>query len=156
MNNTNKILRFFISTLATLTMALVMLLPAGSASARAVSDEMPIYFLRSADCTGEVVEISGTIHVVNQIQADGSVMGHFNYRDVTGLGLTSGGTYRVSAVDNIRLSAPFPSSITSVQSFHLISRGSGGNLLVQVSYHITVNGNGQVQAFIEALSMQCT
>ena len=156
MNNTNKILRFFISTLATLTMALVMLLPAGSASARAVSDEMPIYFLRSADCTAEVVEISGTIHVVNQIQADGSVMGHFNYQDVTGLGLTSGDTYRVSAVDNIRLSAPFPSSITSVQSFHLISRGSSGNLLVQVSYHITVNGNGQVQAFIEALSMQCT
>ena len=148
----NKLfLRFAVACL------ILLVVPRGSAFALgATSDQMPIYFLRSADCTGEVVEISGTIHVVNQIQADGSVMGHFNYQDVTGLGLTSGDTYRVSAVDNIRLSAPFPSSITSVQSFHLISRGSGGNLLVQVSYHITVNGNGQVQAFIEELSMQCT
>jgi len=147
-----------ISRFAVACLTLLMLLGGSAlpASALGASDQMPLYFLRSADCSGEVVEISGTIHVVNRIQADGSVMGHFNYQNVTGLGLTSGDTYRVSAVDNIRLSAPFPSSITSVQSFHLISRGSGGNLLVQVSYHITVNGKGQVQAFIEELSMQCT
>jgi len=152
-----KILKFLIFSLSGLTLTLLVLSPAGSAlAASATSDQLPIYFLRSADCTNEVVEISGTIHMVNQTQADGSVIGHFNYQNVRGLGLTSGNIYQVSAVDDIRVGAPFPSSITSVQSFHLISRGSESNLLVQVLYHITVNANGEMTASIDDLNMQCT
>jgi hypothetical protein len=117
---------------------------------------MPVHFLRSADCTGEVVEISGTIHMMNQTQTDGSVIGHFNYQNVSGVGLTSGNTYQVSAVDTFRLSAPFPTDISSLQSFRLISRGSESNLLVTVLYHITVNANGEVIASIDDLNMQCT
>jgi hypothetical protein len=117
---------------------------------------MPLHFLRSADCTGEVVEINGTIHMLNQTQADGSVVGHFNYLNVTGLGLTSGTMFQTAAVDNIRLSAPFPSSVTSVQSFLLVSRGASSNLLVHVTYHITINADGQITADVEDLHMQCT
>ena len=157
MSTIHKILKFLISTLSGLTLTLLVLSPVSSAlAASATSDQLPIYFLRSADCTNEVVEISGTIHMVNQTQADGSVIGHFNYQNVRGLGLTSGNIYQVSAIDDIRLSAPFPSSITSVQSFHLISRGSESNLLVEVLYHITVNANGEVTASIDDLNMQCT
>src|SRR5574341_436398 len=108
---------------------------------KATRYSMPFDFIRSGDCTGELVEISGTIHLVTQIQSDGSIVGHFNYQEVTGMGLTSGSVYRASAVDHFRLSAPFPSSITSTTGFHLISQGSDGNLLVTVLYHITVNGN---------------
>jgi hypothetical protein len=132
-------------------------LSAGAASALgASSTDMPVHFLRSADCTGEVVEISGTVHMVNQSQADGSVIGHFNYQDVSGAGLTSGIVYRVTAVDHVRLRAPFPSSISSVQSFRLISQGAGSNLLVTVLYHITVNASGEVTASLDNLDMQCT
>ena len=134
-----------------------LFIPVSATSALgASSTDTPLYFLRSADCTGEVVEISGTIHTVNQIQVDGSVMGHFNYQNVKGLGLTSGNTYQTNAVDHIRLSAPFPSSITSVRSFLLISRGSSSNLLVHVAYHITISESGRTTAFIEDLDMQCT
>jgi len=157
MVNLKKILKFLISTLGELTLILALFQPAGSASAlSATSNQIPLHFIRSADCTGELVEIGGTIHVVNQTQADGSVMGHFNYQDITGLGLTSELIYQTTAVDHVRLSAPFPSSITSVRSFHLISRGAESNLLVTVLYHITVDGNGEVTAFIDELSMQCT
>ena len=157
MSKANITLRFILSALSGLALALSIFLPGSSAVAlSATSDQLPLYFLRSADCTGEVVEISGTIHVVNQTQADGSVIGHFNYQNVKGWGLTSGNTYRVSAVDQVRLQAPFPSSITSVQSFHLISPGGESNLLVQVLYHITVNGNGEVTVAIDDLNTQCT
>jgi hypothetical protein len=104
----------------------------------------------------EVVEISGTIHFVNETQADGSVIGHFNYQNVSAVGLTSGNMYQASAVDHFRLSAPFPSSISSVLNFQLISRGSSSNLLVTVLYHITVNANDGVTVSIDDLSMQCT
>jgi len=145
------------SILATLMFLFSLSISSGSVSALgAASTEMPIHFIRSADCSGEDVEISGTIHMVNKTLVDGSVIGQFNYQDVTGVGLTSGITYRVSAVDQVRLAAPFPSSISSVQSFHLISNGSSSNLIVQVLYHVTVNANGEVTASIDSLSMQCT
>ena len=157
MSTIHKILKVLISTFSRLILTLSILGPASSAlAAPATSDQLPIDFLRSADCTNEVVEISGTIHVVNQIQADGTVIGHFNYQNVRGLGLRSGNIYQVSAVDQILLRAPFPSSITSVQSFQLISRGAESNLLVNVLYHITVNANGEVTASIDDLNMQCT
>ena len=153
----HKTLRSLFSALTGLTLIFSLLILASSASALgATNTDMPLHFLRSADCTNEIVEISGTIHFVNQTQADGSVMGHFNYQNVSGVGLTSGDRYRVSAVDHIRLSAPFPSSLTSVQSFQLINRGSQSNLLVKVLYHLTVNANGEVTASIDDLNMQCT
>ena len=133
-----------------------LLAPTPASALGASSSDLPLYFLRSADCTDEVVEVSGSIHLVNKVQADGSVVGHFNYQGVTGLGLTSGESYRVNAVDNIRLRAPFPSSITSVRSFLLVSRGAGSNLLVHVAYHITINAAGEVTASIEDLEMQCS
>lgn len=155
--------RIFHCFVTLLTVLILMLGIAPSASAQepaadqgATSTEMPLYFLRSADCTDEVVEISGTVHTVNQTQADGSVIGHFNYQHVSGLGLTSGDTYQATAVDHVLLRAPLPSSITSVQSFLLISRGSSSNLVIHVIYHITVNENGEMTAFIEDLDMQCT
>jgi hypothetical protein len=157
MHRQNNLLRSLISILAGLTLMFTIFLPGSAASALgATSTDMPLYFLRSADCTDEMVEISGTIHMVNQIQADGSAMGHFNYLNVSGVGLTSGNIYQTNAVDHIRLSAPFPSSITSVRSFLLISRGASSNLLIHVAYHITINEKGGMTAFIEDLDIQCT
>jgi hypothetical protein len=152
-----KILSSLISTFFGLSLIASLFLHVSPASALgATSTDLPLYFLRSADCTGEIVEISGTIHMVNQIQADGSVMGNFNYLNVSGVGLTSGNTYQANAVDHVRLSAPFPSSITSVRSFLLISRGSSSNLLVTILYHVTVNANGEVTISIDDLNTQCT
>lgn len=157
MNKLNSYLKFLMSTLAGLTLMFSLFISASSVSALgATSTDMPLHFIRSGDCTGEDVEISGTIHMVNETQSDGSLIGHFNYQNVTGVGLTSGNTYRVSAVDQIRLAAPFPSDITSVNSFRLISQGSSSNLLVNVLYHITVNANGEVTISIDDLTMQCT
>jgi hypothetical protein len=152
-----KILSALISTLTGLTLIASLFLQTSAASALgATSTDMPLYFLRSADCTGEIVEISGTLHMVNEIQADGSVIGHFNYMNVSGMGLTSGNIYQTNAVDHFRLSAPFPSSIASMRSFLLISRGASSNLLVTVLYHITVNANGEVTISIDDLNTQCT
>ena len=157
MYHSNRILRSLIGACSTFVIMLTLLFPAAPASALgATSSDLPVDFIRSADCTGEDVQISGVIHLVNITQADGSVVSHFNYQKVRGLGLTSGSTYQVSAVDQVRLSAPFPSSIHSVQTFHLIHRGQGSNLLVQVLYHITVNASGEVTASIDAFDMQCT
>jgi hypothetical protein len=121
----------------------------------ATSTTIPLNAIRSNDCTDEQVQLSGTIHLVSQTQRDGSIVGHFNYQGVSGVGLTSGTEYRGSTVDNLRLSEPFPSDINSVSSFHLIGRGTEENLLVNVLFHITVDANGNVTASIDEVDIQC-
>jgi hypothetical protein len=134
MIHSRKTVRLLSALLSALLLALALASAADAALAWPASNiRMPVHFLRSADCTGETVEISGTIHLLNQVEADGSLIGHFNYQGVTGLGLTSGALYQASTVDHLQLSAPFPSSIHSVQSFRLISRGPAGNLLCMCS-----------------------
>jgi hypothetical protein len=121
----------------------------------ATSTTIPLDVIRSGDCTGEDVDLSGTIHLVSQTQRDGSEVGHFNWQNVSGVGLTSGTKYRASTVDTFRLEAPFPSDIHSVRSLHLIGQGAEDNLLVKFLFHITVDANGEIRASIDDVSIQC-
>jgi hypothetical protein len=125
-----------------------------SASA-ATSSTLALHFIRSNECTGEDVEITGVIHLVSQTQPDGSVVGHFNYQDVTGTGLTSGTQYRVTATDQVHLSAPFPSSTHSVRVFRMIAPGPGNDLLVDALTLITVTANGDFSVSIDQLTTEC-
>lgn len=147
---------FLMLAVAYLALVGLILLSSTSAAWAATSRTIPIHAIRSADCTAELVEISGTIHLVSQTQADGSVVGHFNYQNVTAIGLDSGTVYQVAAVDNFYLSDPFPSSINSLRAFRLISQGSDSNLLVTALFHVTVNAAGEVTADIDTLDMLCT
>ena len=121
----------------------------------ATSTTIPLESIRSGDCTGEDVELSGTIHLVSQTQPDGSEVGHVNYQAVSGVGLTSGTTYRASSVDSFRLAAPFPSDIHSVRSLRLISPGPEDDLLVKFLFHVTVNANGEISAEVEDVDSEC-
>ena len=121
----------------------------------ATSRSIELNAIRSNDCSGELVQLSGLIHLVSQTQRDGSVVGIFNYQAVTGLGLTSGTRYHVSTIDHVYLPAPFPSSIYSVRSFRLISEGASDNLLVRVLFLITVNANGELAVTIDELTTSC-
>jgi hypothetical protein len=148
-------MRLLFWALGGLAAALVWLSLPSAPLLAATSTKIPLDFIRSNDCTGEQVKLSGTIHLVSQTQRDGSVVGHFNYQNVSGVGLTSATTYRASTVDSFRLKAPFPSDITSVSSLHLIGQGTEDNLLVNVLFHVTVDANGEVRASIDDLSIQC-
>lgn len=129
--------------------------PLMASAAAASSRTLPLHFIRSNECTGEDVEITGTIHFVSHTQPNGGIVGHFNYQHVTGIGLASGTEYRVSAVDHVHLSPPFPSSVHSVRSFRMIAPGPASDLLVNVLMHITVTANGDVTASVDRLSSRC-
>lgn len=126
-----------------------------AAEGGATSTAMPLYAIRSNECNGEQVELRGVIHLLSQSLQDGSVLGHFNYQGVTGIGLSTGIQYRAAAVDQVRLEAPFPSSIQSVRHFRLIAQGAGDDVLVDAIFHVTVNDNGEVTAEIEELTTRC-
>lgn len=127
----------------------------GTADGGATSTAIQLHAIRSNECNGEQVELSGVIHLVSQVMPGGSVVGHFNYQGVTGIGLSTGIQYRAATVDQVRLEAPFPSSIQSVRRFRLIAQGAEDDVLVDAIFHITVNGNGEVTAEIQELTTRC-
>jgi hypothetical protein len=102
-----------------------------------------------------IVEISGTIHLLFYEQSDGSWIGHSNYQGVKGVGLTNGTEYRVTGTDNLRLEAPFPSSIQQQGSFRLIEKGGESNLLVHTLFHLTFTGDGEIAAAFDRLEVEC-
>ena len=148
-------MRLLLWTLGGLAIALVWLGLLTPPLWAATSTTIPLDAITSNTCKGEDVELSGTIHLVSQIQRDGSIVGHFNYQNVSGVGLRSGTTYRSSAMDTFRLGTPFPSDIHSVRSFRLVGRGTEDNLLVKFMFHITVNADGEVTATVKDVSSQC-
>jgi len=129
--------------------------PAGGAVLQNIT--LPLSSIRSQDCTGELVQFGGELHLVALLENAGTVAGHLNYQGVTATGLTSGTIYRATSVDNFRidLGGSSPQDVTSTRNIHLVGPGSGDNLLVQIVTHLTVNANGEVTASVEKALSVC-
>jgi hypothetical protein len=150
--------------LVTLALASVWLLAlAGSAGARAETvttvEQIPINFV-TPGC-GELIELSGTVHLVSHVTFDDAGGRHFvsqgNMQGVTGIGLTSGTVYQGTGVAHGNFILPTGGVIVStyVSSFKLIGRGSTDNYLVQQVFHSTVNSTGTVTSVVEQFTVKC-
>ena len=111
-------------------------------------------------CTGELVEITGTIrhHVV--FVNDGADGFHGNAIIVgNASGVSEGGTrYVASFVD--QLSEYFASDEAAAVGtapffFHLISNDGSPNLYVTGRFHVTINANGEVVTSWSELAIDC-
>lgn len=112
------------------------------------------------DGAGEVVLLSGNLHTLFHFTDDGAggfrVMSEANPQGVSGTGQTSGDKYQgtgVSRSDFNSGSLPFTTSF--VNNFRIIGEGTGNNLLVHQTFHLTVNANGDVTAVVDNFSVEC-
>jgi hypothetical protein len=118
--------------------------------------------------SGEVILVSGTVHFVVVETADDAGGLHValeqNFANVTGVGTTSGDSYRVT---DLGLPGPgrdalyvppggaLPRTETVRSDIRFISIGSGGNLLAQISSHLTINANGDVTVDSATFELTC-
>ncbi len=106
-------------------------------------------------CANELVGLTGEIHTVTHITYDSGrahVVVRVNAQGVEGFS-SEGRRYR--ATRNLGTTANgdgLPFSSTTVQSFNLVSAGSGPNMLVHVTAHITVNANGETTVEVQNVS----
>src|SRR5215467_3765370 len=49
----------------------------------------------------------------------------------------------------------FPFNTTLVNNFRIIGQGTGNNFLVHETFHITVNADGTMTAFVDNFSVDC-
>jgi hypothetical protein len=113
----------------------------------------------AAGGTGEIVDLSGTLHVLLHTTLDGSggfhAKTHFQPQGVTGVGLTTGDTYQGTGVNQNQFNGTVGDESTSVENFRIIGHGPGNNFLVHETLHTTVNAHGVVTAFVSNVSVEC-
>jgi hypothetical protein len=114
---------------------------------------------------GELIELSGNVHVVSRTVFDEETgsqhfVWHVNWQGVTGVGLTTGSEYRViDTYNNPHNQEKVPCSAgsdTAVESFRLISQGnSAPDLQVHALFHITENAGDEATAEIQNIRVEC-
>ena len=110
---------------------------------------------------GEVVLISGTLHVQNHITINdnrASIKVHFQPQGAGGVGLTTGDQYNATGVTQEHDSLPLTNGATEftfINNFRIIGQGPDNNLQVHQTVHVTVNANGDVTTIVDNSSVDC-
>ena len=122
--------------------------------------DMAVFVPCAVGGAGEVVLLSGNLHLLTHFTEDGSGGFHLvddaNPQGLSGTGLTSGDKYQGTGGTRFQLnSGPLPLTQTFVNNFRIIGEGGGNDLLVHHNMHLTVNANGEVTAVVDNFSVEC-
>jgi len=113
----------------------------------------------AAGGAGELVDLSGTLHVLFHTTLDGNggfhSKTHFQPQGVVGTGLTTGDTYQGTGATQSQFNGAVGEESTFVDNFRLIGQGPGNNLLLHETFHATVNANGVATAFVSSFRVEC-
>lgn len=157
-----------IRTFATL-LAITAIALAGAAGAGAqattvtTNEQVPITVFAFVPCAndgaGELVVLTGTLHVLTHVTIDDQgglhVKQHFQPQGLSGVGLTTGDTYRGTGVTQTEFNATAATEQTSINNFRIIGQGPDNNFLVHSTFHVTVNANGEVTTVVDNFSAEC-
>jgi hypothetical protein len=132
-----------------------------ASSSRAVASEnkinewIPISALAFSFCHDEVIDVVGKGHIVESFFPDGSISLHVNTADLTGTGESSGLTYNVIETGREELAAGPGTDVTATIHYRAITRGSEQNDLLDITVHVFVDEDGNIQQEIVKLRSAC-
>jgi hypothetical protein len=141
----------------------------GASAARAqattvtTNEFVPVTVLAFVPCAndgaGELVILTGTLHVLSHVTIDDQgglhVKQHFQPQGISGTGLTTGDTYHGTGVTQSEFDATAGVEQTSINNFRIIGQGPNNNLLVHSTSHVTVTPNGDVTTVVDNFSVEC-
>jgi hypothetical protein len=111
---------------------------------------------------GELVTLSGNLHDLFHVTFDGSggltIKFLDNPQGVSGVGETTGAVYHGTGQtqETFHFSGVSDSfSDTFVNVFHIVGTGPGNDFFVREVFHVTVNANGTLAAFVDQFSVTC-
>ena len=130
-----------------------------------VNDKSDFTLLVSIPCAnggaGEDVLLQGTLHTLFTFTINGnnvSGKSHFQPQGVSGVGLTTGATYRATGVtqDHFKTSLQNEqANLTGVNNFRIIGQGPGNNFIVHDNFHFTINANGDLTVSHDNFTTDC-
>jgi hypothetical protein len=136
----------------------------GGASTQTLSMRVPLVLSEFIPCAnqgnGEVVDFSGSLHVVISSTVNGNNI-HlntlFNPQGAKGVGETTGDVWQATGETREDLTASvssFPFTNTFVNNFKLID-GPDGSFLIHENFHVTVNADGTTTALHDNFTFTC-
>lgn len=147
--------------LAVVLAVLLAFMPATASAAVVANVRVPLNTAVVSPCNGDVIAVTGEIHLLASSTSDGAGGFHVKFMDnvsqVTGVGSVSGATYHGVGGDWFiaNVSPPFPAEFTQTDVFGLISAGPAPNFVVTDTLHITVNADGTLTANVARFSIAC-
>lgn len=115
-------------------------------------------------CNGEEVDLEGTGHYVisttqnaNRLSLKANVNIH-----LTGIGENTGSRYvfnqNSQQIKNFTVDTEltYPYVLTEKLRYRLVSQGSQGNDYLTAMFHMTVNANGNITAYIDTIDWECS
>ena len=158
---TSKILILAVS------LALIIALGVVQAQAKATTFTqnvtVPIDLLVFVPCaaqgTGEFVQMSGPLHILFTTTIDDRGGFHSKFHNqpqgVSGTGLTTGARYNATGVTQGNFNGKVGYETTFVNNFKIVGQGPGNNFMIHETFHVTVNANGTLTAFVDQTSIVC-
>ena len=123
--------------------------------------EMNVFVPCAMDGVGEIIHLTGRLHVVEIMTIDNNggihLKMHYQPKDMKGIGLDSGDKYQGTGVTQEKVfdAGGFPYTGTYINNYRMIGQGSGNNYLVHESWHMTINANGEMTAYVDNYSVDC-
>jgi hypothetical protein len=152
-----RVLCVFVLTIAAALSAVQAAQPAVVAN-----ESIPFATIAFVPCAaggaGELVLVEGTLHVlITETVNDNhvSLKIHFQPQGATGMGLTTGDTYRATGVTQEHIALGPTITDTFINNFRIIGPGPDNNLLVHQTIHVTFNANGELTADVVNTSVEC-
>ena len=131
-----------------------------AAQASATTEKVP-FDANVTACNGDVIHISGTLLSIFTETTTPSggfiVSSHFQPQGIMGVDLTTGTRYVATGLTrDILVTSPSGGSTeTFVNRFHIQATSGAESFIVSEVFHITVNANGDVTAFVDNFSSTC-
>jgi hypothetical protein len=156
--------RLVLAVTLVLTVLLVAVIPAAAAAwPYHYSTQFPIELSVLVPCAnggvGEEVVLSGELHDVFVWVFNDSggytLQYHDNPMGVIGIGKDTGTTYRATGVSLGGGTGRVGFEDTYVNNFRIIGEGTDNNFLVHETYHVTLNANGTLTAYVDNYSAEC-
>lgn len=121
--------------------------------------DIGVFIPCAADGAGEVVFLTGNLHVLLRFTMDRAggihVASHFQPQGISGNGQTTGDKYQGTGVTQDEFNAKVGIEESFINNFRIIGQGPGNNFLIHETFHITFNANGVPTASIDNFSVDC-
>jgi hypothetical protein len=110
-------------------------------------------------CNGELVNVSGNIHLTTGVSTDKSgglhLRSHINNQDVSGIGELTGSSYQIPSTSNTSAYLGSARTITLTVNGRFVAQGSAPNFNVRQLFYLTINSNGITTVFNSDFQTDC-
>ncbi|HYY57210.1 MAG TPA: hypothetical protein VE842_07730 [Pyrinomonadaceae bacterium] len=154
---------FFVFALALVLPGVMMPMPVRADDPEPAFDQnliTPFEFSDINPCTGEIIYVSGDLHVRAKLSYDANGGQHFqlaaNYQGMSGYGQTTGLKYVAVSNQPIISNTITPQEEeTLLLTQRFVSQGKEANFLFDVRFHLVTTANGDMKVTTDEFKIRC-